>query len=95
MWSRRIHNSDGLFIGGVSISGLSYQSSGYANSTSSMSSIVMSLSISMFSMPMCSWMRHQSFLIVFRLLEMPIFLPRRSCILKIPSSARTAMQPPS
>ena len=60
-----------------------------------MSSMVMSLSISMFSMPMCSWMRHQSFLIVFRLFEMPIFLPFRSFIRKISSRARTAMQPPS
>ena len=49
----------------------------------------------MFSMPMCSWMRHQSFLMVFRLLEMPIFLPFRSFIRKISSRARTAMQPPS
>ena len=60
-----------------------------------MSSMVMSLSLSMFSMPMCSWMRHQSFLMVFRLLEMPIFLPLRSFIRKIWSRARTAMQPPS
>ena len=44
---------------------------------------------------MCSWMRHQSFLMVLRLLEMPIFLPFRSVILKISSRARTAMQPPS
>ena len=44
---------------------------------------------------MCSWMRHQSFLMVLRLLEMPIFLPLRSDILKISSRARTAMQPPS
>ena len=44
---------------------------------------------------MCSWMRHQSFLMVLRLLEMPIFLPLRSDILKIWSRARTAMQPPS
>ena len=32
---------------------------------------------------MCSWMRHQSFLMVFRLFEMPIFLPFRSDILKM------------
>ena len=49
----------------------------------------------MFSMPMCSWIRHQSLLIVFRLFEMPIFLPFRSSIRKISSRARTAMQPPS
>ena len=83
LWSRRIHSSDGLFMHTWSISGLSYQSSGYGNSTSSMSSMVMSLSFSMFRMPMCSWMRHQSFLMVLRLLEMPIFLPLRSDILKI------------
>ena len=55
----------------------------------------MSCSISMFSMPMCSWIRHQSHLMVFRLFEIPIFLPFRSSIRKISSRARTAMQPPS
>ncbi len=60
-----------------------------------MSSMVMPLSISMFSMPMCSWIRHQSFLMVFRLLLMPIFLPLRSCIRNSLSLERTAMQPPS
>ena len=55
----------------------------------------MPFSMSMFSMPMCSWIRHQSFLIVFRLFEIPIFLPLRSCIRKMRSRARTAMQPPS
>ena len=29
-------------------------------------------------MPCCSWMRHQSFLMMFRLFERPIFLPFRS-----------------
>ena len=60
-----------------------------------MSSIVMPWILSIVSMPMCSWMRHQSFLMVFRLLLMPIFLPLRSSIRKSGSRARTAMQPPS
>ena len=42
--------------------------------------VVMPFIRSISSMPCSSWMRHQSFLIVFRLFERPIFLPFRSVI---------------
>ncbi len=65
---------------GSSISGLLYQSSAYGNSTISTSLRVIPFSRSMSSIPCSSWMRHQSFLILFRLLLRPIFLPFRSTI---------------
>ena len=65
---------------GSSIAGLSYQSSGYGNSTISTSSRVMPFTLSISSMPCSSWMRHQSFLMVFRLFVRPIFLPLSSDI---------------
>ena len=80
LWSRRSHSSDGFSISGPIISGLSYQSSGYGNSTIWTSLRVMPFSRSISSMPCSSWMPHQSVLIVFWLLERPIFLPFRSAI---------------
>ena len=79
MWSRFSHSSDGLSIGS-NIAGLSYQSSGYGNSTISTSARVMPFMRSINSMPCSSWMRHQSFLIVFRLFVSPIFFPFNSTI---------------
>ena len=57
--------------------------------------MVMPLIRNISSMPACSWMRHQSFLMVFRLLVSPTFFPLRSVIPKMSSRARTNMAPPS
>ena len=57
--------------------------------------MVMPCMRSMSSMPACSWMRHQSFLMVFRLFVRPIFLPLSSSMRKMSSRARTIITPPS